>query len=183
MLALAYAARHPDRSGPIVLVGCGTFNRASRDKMLWNLIERTDATLKKRLKVLDDESLPPEEWVKKRFELLAPLYIYEPNGEASRQAMENLDVRAHRETWEDMVRLQEAAVYPAAFSAIESPVLMIHGEYDPHPGRMIRDSLKPYLPQLGYVELERCGHQPWLEKQAAEIFFKILNDWLELHLK
>jgi hypothetical protein len=36
-----------------------------------------------------------------------------------------------------MIRLQDHGVYPAAFSAIRSPVLMLHGAVDPHPGRMI----------------------------------------------
>jgi pimeloyl-ACP methyl ester carboxylesterase len=29
MLALAHAARYPAETGPIVLIGCGTFDRAS----------------------------------------------------------------------------------------------------------------------------------------------------------
>jgi len=41
------------------------------------------------------------------------------------------------------VQLQEAGVYPAAFAAITSPVLMLHSTYDPHPGQMIRASLAP----------------------------------------
>lgn len=38
-------------------------------------------------------------------------------------AGEPFDTRAHTETWEDVVQLQEAGVYPAAFAAITSPVL------------------------------------------------------------
>jgi hypothetical protein len=70
------------------------------------------------------------------------------------------DLRAHTETWEDMVRLQGASVYPAAFAAITSPVLMLHSTYDPHLGQMIRASLAPFLSQWEYGEWERCGHHP-----------------------
>jgi len=93
-------------------------------------------------------------------------------------AGEPFDVRAHTETWADMVRLQEAGVYPAAFAAITSPVLMLHGMYDPHPGPMIRASLTPYLPQLEYREWERCGHWPWGEKYVHDEFFALLHEWL-----
>ena len=77
-----------------------------------------------------------------------------------------------------MVRLQMEGIYPAAFANIQVPVLMVHGDYDPHPGRLIRDSLRPYLPQLEYRELEHCGHYPWQEKYAAETFFALIYDWL-----
>jgi pimeloyl-ACP methyl ester carboxylesterase len=43
---------------------------------------------------------------------------------------------------------------------------------------MIRDSLTPYLPQLEYRELARCGHHPWLERHARETFFRIVREWL-----
>lgn len=77
-----------------------------------------------------------------------------------------------------MLRLQREGVFPAAFSAIRVPVLMLHGAQDPHPGAMIRDSLRPHLPQLEYVEFEQCGHYPWIEKAAHERFIAVLRKWL-----
>jgi pimeloyl-ACP methyl ester carboxylesterase len=94
-----------------------------------------------------------------------------------------LDVRAHHETWQDMLRLLADGTYPRAFAAIESPVLMMHGDYDPHPGRMIRDSLLPFMPRLEYRELERCGHTPWLETFARDEFFAVLTQWLAAHAR
>jgi pimeloyl-ACP methyl ester carboxylesterase len=80
------------------------------------------------------------------------------------------------------MRLQEAGVYPAAFGAITTPVLMLHGTYDPHPGQMIRASLAPYLPQLEYREWERCGHYPWNERFVRDEFFAGLHGWLARQL-
>ena len=89
------------------------------------------------------------------------------------------DARAHRETWDDMVRLQDSGVYPAAFAAITSPVLMLHGADDPHPGERIRAGLAPFVSRLECVELERCGHYPWLERHARTRFAQELLSWLE----
>jgi hypothetical protein len=47
---------------------------------------------------------------------------------------------------------------------------------------MIRASLEPYLPQLEYHELARCGHSPWKERAACHEFFAVLRDWLARHL-
>ena len=86
------------------------------------------------------------------------------------------------QTWEDMLRLQAAGVYPQAFAAITAPVLMLHGDHDPHPGATIRDSLAPYLPQLEYRQLAKCGHSPWTERFARDAFFAVLWTWLERSL-
>ncbi|MBI2299579.1 MAG: hypothetical protein HYU66_11675 [Armatimonadetes bacterium] len=60
-------------------------------------------------------------------------------------------------------------------------MLMLHGDWDPHPGRMIRDGLLPNLPHLEYAELERCGHRPWAERHARAPFFAALRAWLSRH--
>jgi len=91
---------------------------------------------------------------------------------------EPCDARGHEETWADMMRLQNEGIYPTAFRAVRSPVLMLHGAEDPHPGARIRASLLPYLPQLEYQEFPRCGHTPWHEKAACEEFFSVLSRWL-----
>jgi pimeloyl-ACP methyl ester carboxylesterase len=183
MLALAYAAAHPDAAGPLALVGCGTFDQAARRRMDAILAERTSDVLRRRIDRLDEEFPDPAQRRGKRFELSRPLSIFEPIPELLAEPPEALDLRAHTETWNDMLRLQESGVYPSAFSAIRSPVLMLHGDYDPHPGPMIRASLQPHLPQLEYREWPRCGHYLWLERHARNDFFKVLRDWLARKLK
>jgi len=180
MLALAYAAAHPENVGPIVLVSCGTFDRAARQRLNELLHDRMTDNLRRQLEQLPRNVTDPDERLASMGNLLLPLYSYELMA-----APEDLrcDARAHRETWEDMVRLQDEGVYPSAFARIESPVLMLHGATDPHHGRMIRDSLAPFLRRLEYVELERCGHYPWLEKHARVEFFSVLRDWLDRKLR
>jgi len=176
MLALAYAAAHPGCVASLVLVGCGTFDRTARARLQAIVDERMDQDLRHRLEHLPQEIPDPDERLRVLGNLILPLYSHEVI--APDLGGETCDARAHRETWEDMVRLQEEGVYPAAFAAIDATVLMLHGAVDPHPGPMIRRSLEPYLPQLEYREWERCGHYPWLEKVARDEFFGVLREWL-----
>jgi pimeloyl-ACP methyl ester carboxylesterase len=74
--------------------------------------------------------------------------------------------------------LQAEKVYPSSFASIAVPVIMLHGADDPHPGRMIRASLAPVLPQLEYQEWKHCGHYPWRERAARDEFFTVLRKWL-----
>ena len=176
MLALAYAAAHPDHLKAIVLVGCGTFDREARRQLHATLDERTDETLRRRLAHLPEEFPDPDERLRAMGDLILPLYSWELV--TTDQEIEACDARAHQETWQDMLRLQEEGVYPAGFTAIEVPVLMLHGTVDPHPGPMVRASLQRHIPQLEYHEWKRCGHYPWLEKAARTEFFTVLRGWL-----
>jgi pimeloyl-ACP methyl ester carboxylesterase len=142
--------------------------------------------LRRRLARLPEEVPDPNERLRVMGDLILPLYSYDLA--TTDQEIEPCDARAHQETWQDMVRLQEKGVYPAAFAAIGTPVLMLHGAADPHPGRMIRASLEPHLLQLEYREWERCGHYPWLERAARDEFFAVLgsgwaSDSMRVHLR
>ena len=179
MLALAYAAAHPDSSGPIVLVGCGTFDPAARARLEAVIAERSHPRVQAELDRLERTIVDPDARLCALGWALLPVYSYEADD--GDLAMESCDARAHEETWADMLRLQAEGAYPAAFAAIRGPVLMLHGTDDPHPGAMIRDSLEPHLPQMQYLEWERCGHYPWLERAVRDEFFSVLRSWLIRH--
>ncbi len=176
MLALAWAAAHPDRAGPLVLVGCGTFDPGARAALRAALEARTTPKMAEDLRRLPGEILDPDARLAAFARLTLPCYVVDPASEAIEA--DAYDARGHRESWDDMVRLETEGVHPAAFAAIDSPVLMLHGEQDPHPGGRIRVSLAPHLRRLEYRALPRCGHYPWLERAARAEFFRALRGWL-----
>ncbi len=178
MLALAFAAAHPDAAGPLVLVGCGTFDTAARARRKALLAERTGADLRAKLDELETACPDPAARLRRKYKLADRLHAWDPIDPGPPPEPEPFDMRAHQETWADMLRRQEAGDFPAALAAVGAPVLMLHGDWDPHPGRMIRDGLRPHLPHLEYVELARCGHTPWNERAAREPFFSALRTWL-----
>lgn len=176
MLALAYAATHHQAVASLVLIGCGTFNLETRQRMASRRRDRMDDDLKRDLSRLSREIPDENDRLGAMGDLLLRSYSFDPV-ETSLE-MEKCDARAYHESWDDMMRLQETGVYPASFAHISIPVLMLHGDVDPHPGHMIRESLKPHLPQLIYHEMKDCGHYPWLEKNASREFFITLTAWL-----
>ncbi len=176
MLALAYAAAHPGMVACLALVGCGTFDTASRTRLQEILGERMDDDLRRRMERLPEE-FPDEDRRLSAFgDLITPLFSYDliPDEDEAEVA----DGRGHHEAWDDMMRLQEEGVYPSAFETIDAPVIMLHGAYDPHPGEMIRAGLQPFLPQLEYRQWERCGQSPWLERAVRHEFYAVLGQWL-----
>lgn len=179
MLALAYAAAHPESTGPVVIVGCGTFDVASRERMKVLEEERIDDAMLSELARLETDYPDPIERYIRKYEILRPTSTFSPDAAPHDPMPQPFDKQAHGETWSDMMRLQKEGYYPAAFAAIRSPVLMLHGAYDPHPGGMIRDSLLPYIPHLEFHQWERCGHSPWEEPEVRDEFFATLKEWLE----
>jgi pimeloyl-ACP methyl ester carboxylesterase len=176
MLSLAYAAAHPDSAGAIVLICSGTFDLPSREQFIINLSERKkDEGARNRFERAQQISDRND-----RFHELGKqtLQLYSYDLASTDQEIDESEAGTSSETWDDMVRLQNDGAYPAAFAAIKSPVLMLHGAADPHPGQMIRASLAPYISQLEYREWDRCGHYPWLEKSTHDEFFSLLRSWL-----
>ena len=57
---------------------------------------------------------------------------------------------------------------------ITCPVIAIHGDYDPHPARGVEIPLGKELKNFRFVLLQKCGHRPWIERNAAEEFYRIL---------
>jgi len=178
MLALAAAARHPDRVAGVMLVGCGTFDVRARARLQANLAERTTEEIRRAMREVERTHPDPAERAKELQRVSDPLYTFKRHEDAVEPASE-FDLRGHLESWSDMVRLQEARVYPAAFRSIRCPVLMVHGSYDPHPGPMIREGLIEHVPHLVYHELDRCGHSPWIEEHARDAFLDTACRWLE----
>ena len=80
MLALAYAAEHPLRAGPLVLIGCGTFDPVARASLLETLDERMDDSLRRKLEAVAEEVADADERMKAKAALMAPLYCYECQG-------------------------------------------------------------------------------------------------------
>jgi pimeloyl-ACP methyl ester carboxylesterase len=179
MLALAYAASRPARAAGLVLIGCGTFSAVARREFE----RRLDAMLTPadRAEIARLERHEPD--VNRRLAMLGRLMTRVCGYDVEQVAVEVdvLDAQAHEQTWADMVRLQGEGVYPAAFAAIDVPVLILHGEVDPHPGSLIAEDLRRYIPHLEYLELAKCGHSPWLERHAKDAFFASLDAWIGGH--
>ena len=58
---------------------------------------------------------------------------------------------------------------------IYCPVTAIHGDYDPHPSKGVEIPLASLIEDFELIILEKCGHCPWIERNAKDRFFDILK--------
>ena len=183
MLALSFAAAHPDRVSSLVLVGCGAYDEAGREAYHVRLERALGAEGLKRYEDLRNrmEGAKDPEWqddlLRQLGELVEHATAVDPIGTTGADV--HPDAAGYLETWSDVMRLQSEGVEPLMFARIECPVLMLHGDEDPHPGRMIRDTLQRYIPHLAYIGFEECAHVPWLEARARDRFMDTLEEWID----
>ncbi len=169
-----------------MLVGCGTYSLETRalfqgalERRLGEQARAKIHALKARLSAASDPAardaalaeLGAAYMAAESYDLLPDL---EPVSEALLP-----DQAGHAQTWGDVLRLQALGSEPASFSAISARTLLIHGDVDPHPGAATRDLLRPFIPGLQYVELDRCGHEPWRERHARDRFVALVREWLD----
>jgi pimeloyl-ACP methyl ester carboxylesterase len=175
MLALAFAAAFPYAVRAVVLVGCGTFDPVARQRVQANVAARVDERARAALAAAEHEP-DPDERMRRRAEALLRAYACDVDTGAEEPAW--VDAGGQQQTWADLLRLQTEGEHPAAFARIVAPVLMLHGAEDPHPGELIRRALAPHIRRLEYVELARCGHEPWRERWARAPFLQRLRSFL-----
>jgi pimeloyl-ACP methyl ester carboxylesterase len=81
--------------------------------------------------------------------------------------------------WAEAAEMRGSGALLALLGRLRCPVAAIHGRYDPHPAEGVRAPLAAARPDASFTLLERCGHTPWLERQARAAFYKTLERELE----
>ncbi len=80
-----------------------------------------------------------------------------------------------KRVWVEADRLRATGTLLQYGQYIQCPVVVIHGDYDPHPFMGVREPLSEVVKNCRFILLERCGHHPWYEREAKEQFYKTLR--------
>jgi pimeloyl-ACP methyl ester carboxylesterase len=77
--------------------------------------------------------------------------------------------------WPEAAAMRRTGEILAVTTRIECPVVAIHGDYDPTPVEAVAAPLAASLADFHMVVLEKCGHDPWRERWAADKFYETLE--------
>jgi|WetSurMetagenome_2_1015567.scaffolds.fasta_scaffold01067_10 pimeloyl-ACP methyl ester carboxylesterase len=78
--------------------------------------------------------------------------------------------------WREASLLRQSGELLELGRRIVCPVTAIHGDWDPHPYKGVREPLQETLKSFRFILLESCGHKPWIERRAREKFFSVLEE-------
>lgn len=182
MLAVIMAAHDPNLPfRQVIMIASGTFDQRTRQEYKGLLSRRGGAKQAIKLQALttrhDRGDMDAKAYRLQKINLIYHgSYMVEPLTDETE--LLDVDLISNQQSWQDMLTLQTRGVYPEALKSVRCPVHMIHGEQDPHPGRSTARLLKRHIPHLTTAWLDQCGHYPWFEKYAQEVFFVELEESL-----
>ena len=181
-LSFILAAQYPLLVKKLVLIGSGPFEakyvEAIRETRLNRLNERDIAAVKAAVAIINDPATSNKSTAFARFgAILSKADAYDPIISESEEIDCRIDI--YQPVWKEAEELRRSGKLSEWGKQIKCPVTAIHGDYDPHPAEGVHRPLSAILENFRFILLENCGHKPWIERQAKESFFEILNEELK----
>ncbi len=106
--------------------------------------------------------------------LASKIDSYEPISDESVDAQYDI----FKSVWSEAESLRSKGGFEDAVKSIRCPVVAIHGDYDPHPAEGVKSLFSSTLKDFCFILLDKCGHYPWIERNAKGKFYSILKDEL-----
>ena len=180
-LGYIFAARHPRLVKKIILVSSGGFEdkyaARTHETRLSRLREEERVEVMRLMQITRNRSTGNEN---KEFARLGELFFmtdaYDPIPQEPPEIEVSLEI--YKRVWGEATELRRSGKLLEMGRDISSPVVAIHGDYDSHPAEGVEKPLSAVVRDFRFILLERCGHKPWIERQARERFFAILEEEL-----
>jgi pimeloyl-ACP methyl ester carboxylesterase len=184
-LSFIVAARHPAIVKKLILVGSGPFEEhyvaELQQARLSRLSEEERVEFEATLRALNDPTTEDKDGLLARLGgLAAKTDTYDPiSGGAEDADLVAACGDVFQSVWEYAARLRRSGDLLEMGRRIRCPVVAIHGDYDPHPAEGVQKPLAGVLGHFRFILLENCGHRPWTERQARDVFYRVLENELD----
>ena len=178
MLVFIFTARYPSFVKKLILIGSAPYEEEYVEGIMITRLNRMSearrAELFSLLGVLDDPNVKDKDASMARFgEMIAVADSYEPVPYENEVLGYSYDI--NQRVWREADEMRHSGELLALGEKIRCPVVAIHGDYDPHPAEGVREPLSRVLKDFIFILLEKCGHEPWIEKFARERFYEVLK--------
>ncbi|MCQ9208646.1 MAG: alpha/beta hydrolase, partial [Omnitrophica bacterium] len=180
-LSFIFAANYPAFVKKLILIGSSPYKEkyatGNRETRLNRLSNEEKTELKSLIEVLNNTTPEDKSSAFARFgALFSKADAYDPIMYEFDES-EAIDCQADifQSVWKDGAELRRNGKLLKIGKHIKCPVVAIHGDYDPHPAEGVQRPLSAILKSFRFILLKNCGHMPWIEREAREEFFRILE--------
>ena len=179
MLSFMFTALHPHMVKKLILIGSGPYEEkyaANITKTRISRLGKEDSKNFVRLtETLNDPSTKNRNEALCNFgKLMLKADTYDPLPHEE-QGLE-CNYESFKGVWEEASELRSKGKLLELGKEIRCQVVAIHGDYDPHPFEGVKEPLSRTLKDFRFIFLEKCGHQPWIEKEAKVKFYNSLKN-------
>lgn len=182
-LSLIVAANFPGIAERLIIIGSGPFEESYLDELKRTRLNRLKEEEKGEFvsivdKLQGSQAKEEDQLLRRLGQLTTKTDQYDPLSQPEKK--EPLDLRGElfRQVWKEADQLRSSGELLKIVGQVRCPVVAIHGNYDPHPSMGVRQPLSAALEDFKFITLENCGHKPWLEREAREDFYRLLESEL-----
>lgn len=176
-LSLITAARYPAFVKKLILISSAPFEESYAASISRTRLERMDAAERAEVKSLiaqmDDPAVRDKDRVLARFGIIIS-HADACDPVPFEDEAFHIQYDVFRGVWDEASEMRRKGVLTRMARAIQCPVIAIHGDYDPHPAKGVEEPLSRICTDFRFILLPKCGHRPWIERQASEVFFEAL---------
>jgi pimeloyl-ACP methyl ester carboxylesterase len=181
-LSFIVTARYPALVKKLVMVGGGPFEEKYADNIAPERLNRLSEDERieafRLIEIINDPSVPGK--VKDRsMARLSALFLKADTYAAlplTNNAALEFSEEINRRVWGEAKKLRISGELLELGKKIMCPVVAVHGDYDPHLAAGVKEPLSRTLGDFRFILLEKCGHEPWLERYARDEFYTILKE-------
>jgi pimeloyl-ACP methyl ester carboxylesterase len=176
-LSVLITSEHPLLVKELILVGSGPFEEKYSANIINTRLNRLSEREKAELKLLQEQMcVPVDHFDNNLFVRLRQLLNKTDSYELIPHIDETIEFNyeIYQKVWEEASILRKSGLLLNITKKIKCPVLAIHGDFDPHPSFGVKEPLSAVLNDFHFIELKKCGHLPWLERNARDDFYNIL---------
>lgn len=174
-ISFILAAEYPDLVEKLILISSGPFEAKYAESITQTRLSRLNEQEKEQLEQLIGELSHSKEALEKLAKFITKADAYDPLDEKEEMW---IDSEIYQKVWPEGDLLRESGALLQYGKSIQCPVVAIHGDYDPHPVEGVENPLSQVIKNFNCILLKQCGHKPWIERQAKDTFYEVLNEQL-----
>ena len=177
-LAWIFAARYPRMVRKLILVGSGPFEEQYATGIMKTRLRRMGLRDRRRMKALWERLTVPGGPGKNQLmaylgRIISRVDSWDPM--PRKRGEFEADFAVYESVWAEARKLRRSGGLLALGRKIKSPVVALHGDYDPHPRAGVAKPLAGVLKRFRLIRLRQCGHTPWIERKARRKFYALLE--------
>lgn len=185
-LSFILAARYPSLVERLVLVASGPFRECYARQILPVRLSRLDESERNKAELILaslneqgsslalDRDLARLGLIFSRCDAFDPIGLVEGSIENAEAGIK-VQAEIYQSIWNEASHLRRTGELLQMGRKIQCPVVALHGDWDPHPAEGVREPLSSVLGSFQFILIQNCGHKPWFERQAKDIFYSILK--------
>lgn len=178
-LGILFASKYPNLVKKLILVSSGALESKYNEdlmKIRLNRLSKSDREEAEKIITTINTNSSNKETLKRFGELMAIADSFDYIADESDSIELNMEI--YKSVWLEASRLRDTNELINCVDKIECPIVVFHGEFDPHPIDGVEKPLLERVRNAKIIRLKKCGHTPWKEVFAKDEFYSLLIDEL-----